>query len=62
MRRALACVLLLATHCGAACDGEWADLDTPTSACTTTSEVDGAILNLVFSDEFEVQHSMTSPV
>ena len=34
---------------------EWVDVDTPPDACTTTSERDGRVLSLVFSDEFEAE-------
>ena len=33
---------------------EWVDVDTPPEACSATSERDGRVLSLVFSDEFEV--------
>ena len=34
------------------CPGEWVDVHSPGSACTTASGRDGAPLSLVFSDEF----------
>jgi beta-glucan synthesis-associated protein KRE6 len=38
------------------------DRDTPTSAYTKVSPVDGQTMNLVFSDEFEVEGRSFYPV
>lgn len=51
LRLALLVVTLERTS---ACTGEWVDSDTPTSACTALSERDGAVLQLVMSDEFSL--------
>eukprot|EP00966_Prymnesium_polylepis_P008664 199854-Prymnesium_polylepis.1 len=35
------------------CPGEWVDVDSPPSACSTRSEHDGREMTLIFSDEFD---------
>ena len=47
--------MFYAAAVSASCPGglEWVDVDSPAAACTSRSERDGRLLELVFSDEFE---------